>query len=576
MANTRSITIAFAAPTDAGDTFAGVYLYFNMPAQSGVKGDLNTSTPLDATGSLGGVTTPVPFGPFPWADFPGSVTQMVPEPATHPMTCSVTVVSYSGSTINGVSGSPTATFVIPKVGPRTAANAHTSNPGAFGLLSDTRNTVTGISYDVLQVSQSAPNDPSFQGVVYVILDPSGNLFWESAPQTAATATLRFPTPGTPGVYTVYACGWDGTNVNPIVPGITPSFTITLGTSSGTISPSQIPTGSGVNNSNGALALKYGAALADDGSGNITVLASGPLYKDVSGNLNIQLASDFTVSNGVLTQNTVNLAKAINFNTTNFSTAGGALIINQVGVNSLIAGTALFTGTTTFAYTSTGAYVQVGSAGMVMGDNLASPSATVTVTSGGVTVAKGSNSVQVTALGVAIYGPSGSFTATSGGVAITNGTSGVTVTANSVTVAQGTFSIAITASAIQINAGSTYTKLTATDWTMVNPGQLAAVFDLYSSGSGASTVASITINASNGSATGQIYCSNAVSSFTLNSGYGGMQIVCNSSTPYITIQGYQVLTARQTGLGNPTGWTDATALAWVQNLYSKLSAHGLIT
>ena len=66
---------------------------------------------------------------------------------------------------------------------------------------------------------------------------------------------------------------------------------------------------------------------------------------------------------------------------------------------------------------------------------------------------------------------------------------------------------------------------------------------------------------------------------------GNSIIAGSvSAMYYTLQvngfisdgAYQILTKRQTGLGSPSGWADGTALAWAQALYTKLSAHGLIT
>jgi hypothetical protein len=387
--------------------------------------------PLDGTGSLGGVPTPLVYGPFPLTDFPGTVTQMIPEPIIHPMTCLVTVVSYSGSALSPLSASPTVLFTIPVTGRRSSGTAYTGNPSTFSLLSDTQRTIGGVLYESVSVSQIAPADPTFQGVVYAILDPSGGVYWESAPLPAATATLTFPTPGTPGVYTVYACGWDGTNINPIVIGITPSFTVSIGTTAGTIASVQLSgLGSGVSTKSGQLAIAYGAGLDDDGSGLATVKVTGPLYLTISGQLNLQLAGDFTVSAGVLTQNTVDLAKAINFDTTNFSISGGSLVIDSIALNHLIVGTALFTGTATFAYT-TGQALQIGAAGAVLCDNYASPTCTVTVTASGATVAKGSNSMAVTASGWAVSGPSGSMTGTSGGITITNTNVSTQVAANQI-------------------------------------------------------------------------------------------------------------------------------------------------
>ena len=128
----------------------------------------------------------------------------------------------------------------------------------------------------------------------------------------------------------------------------------------------VNTGSGLKTTSNVVALNYGAGLADDGSGAATILAEGPLYLDISNKLNLL------------------------YNATNFSLVGGGppytFTVNEISVANLIAGTALFTGTAVFAYTSTGPFVEVGSAGAIFGDNLAAPVATVTIASGGATMA----------------------------------------------------------------------------------------------------------------------------------------------------------------------------------------------
>jgi hypothetical protein len=58
--------------------------------------------------------------------------------------------------------------------------------------------------------------------------------------------------------------------------------------------------------------------------------------------------------------------------------------------------------------------------------------------------------------------------------------------------------------------------------------------------------------------------------------GNYSYVALGYSGYISVNGTKVLGAQQTGLGNPTGWSDSTALAWAQSLYAKISAQGLIT
>jgi len=128
--------------------------------------------------------------------------------------------------------------------------------------------------------------------------------------------------------------------------------------------------------------------------------AAPLYKDVSNNLSIQISNDFVVSGGKLTQNLVDLAKANNFDTSQFTKSGGVLIINALAVNKLVAGDALFAGQVTFAYAG-GGKVTINSSGLTLADSNTSPSATVTISSSGINLVRGTSSVSITASSVAI-------------------------------------------------------------------------------------------------------------------------------------------------------------------------------
>lgn len=203
--------------------------------------------------------------------------------------------------------------------------------------------------------------------------------------------------------------------------------------------------------NGGLALKYGAALKDDGTGAAAVAITGPFYTDISNNLNIRIASDFVVSGGVLTQNIINLAKAVNFDSSQFSVGGGFMTIGALGVNKLIAGDALFAGQATFAY-SGGGKVTINSSGITLADSNTFPTTTATIAPSGISLVKGTNSVQITSAGVSIFGPVGSFTATSGGIVISNGSSSVSISSSAVTIAQGAFSF--TSGSVTVNIDST--------------------------------------------------------------------------------------------------------------------------
>lgn len=188
----------------------------------------------------------------------------------------------------------------------------------------------------------------------------------------------------------------------------------------------------------------GVGLGFDIDGKAVVKISGPLYTDVSGNLALRLAADFTVSgspgNYTLSQASVNLALAVGFDTSQFSLAGGSFLIAALGVNKLIAGDALFFGDATFTR-SGGGKVTLNSAGLALANAASSPTATVTITSSGVTIASvvGAStwSLEATSSGVTIREPGGAYmTAASGGIVIQKGSNSVTVNAGGVTIVGG--------------------------------------------------------------------------------------------------------------------------------------------
>ncbi len=274
--------------------------------------------------------------------------------------------------------------------------------------------------------------------------------------------------------------------------------------------------------------------------------SGPLYKDVNNMLNLQIASDFVVSGGVLTQNTVNLAKAVNFNTSAFTTTGGSMSMNAswilaqaIGVNQLIAGSALFTGTATFAYLG-GAEVQIGGAGITLADNYSSPSSTITITASGptpgITIANGANSVQVT----------------SGGVAINNGV--LTLNLNGITTT-------IKNQVATVAGGNWYTGFqcknnTTLNWTGISELGLGA----FTPSSGYAILFSNQLAIYN--ASGVIQGSHTATQITL----GGLQVVGTRQT--LTLS---------SGTDTATGWADSRAMADFNALLAVLrNGHGLIS
>jgi hypothetical protein len=184
---------------------------------------------------------------------------------------------------------------------------------------------------------------------------------------------------------------------------------------------------------------------DAGTQKLNVKITGPLYEDVAHNINLRIGPDYVISGAgtvgdpyKLSQAIVNLALAANFDTTNFEIASGSLKVKSIAVDSLIAGNALFAGDATFARVS-GGKVTINSAGIALSDHLTTPTATMTVTSTGCTLVKGSNSLAVTATGMQFTDSNGnSLTASSTGLVVSRGSSSVTVASSGVAIVNGAF------------------------------------------------------------------------------------------------------------------------------------------
>lgn len=185
---------------------------------------------------------------------------------------------------------------------------------------------------------------------------------------------------------------------------------------------------------------------------------------------------------------------------------------------------------------------------------------------------------------------------------------VGLTSTTLSFTAGSFVTEITASYIrQYHIGGTQAILSASEYRIVHPsgavvsmvpyyimlmynGTLSApfgsmyvtagFFKIYANIGGTSTTGfSLDCNDAQSAAHLQLISSTVTNDIvTLYVGYDQLyfDLSHHSYSPVININGAQVLTVRQTGLGTPSGWADATALAWAQSLYSKLAAHGLIT
>ncbi len=208
------------------------------------------------------------------------------------------------------------------------------------------------------------------------------------------------------------------------------------------------------------ALPLGSGQNYDSAGNIMVNVSGPLYTDISNNLTIRIANDFTITgtpgNYSLSQATVDLGKAVGFDTSIFgggkNNGGSGLTINALGVNKLVAGDSLFTGQATFAFNG-GGKLTLNSLGLTIADSNISPVNTLTLSASGASIAHGSGAhVDVTANGIGLYN--------SVGTANPN----VQVTANGIYLYGPTgLCLSITSSGLTLPAGTTirYSDVTGT-------------------------------------------------------------------------------------------------------------------
>jgi hypothetical protein len=135
-----------------------------------------------------------------------------------------------------------------------------------------------------------------------------------------------------------------------------------------------------------LAITFAAPIILDPSNALNLSAAAPLYTTVTGQLAMNIGTDFAVDDktGQLTVGAVDLAKAYGFDPTNFQVLPGPtgkFTMKALAVNQLIAGNALFLGDTIFAVQGGGQMVLTGNPapGIALADNQANPLNTVTIT-----------------------------------------------------------------------------------------------------------------------------------------------------------------------------------------------------
>lgn len=233
-AGTRSIAIQYTPPSPIG-AFSGVYVEIEAPDQSAVgQTTLDGAPALDGTTDLSGGKKPYSFGPLAYSVTGSTIAVSIPEPDALllPMACRARLISYSGPVTNDAATAPTSTFSIPAatvLNPESAT-AYCQNPtitvDAPVTVAETRRSQ---SRTTVTVHMTPPSDPKFKGAVYQIRRLNGDLFVQSGVAPDATFDIVFDTPNWQEACTLYAPGSDGTRINPIVPGITPSAKVNVGT-----------------------------------------------------------------------------------------------------------------------------------------------------------------------------------------------------------------------------------------------------------------------------------------------------------------------------------------------------------
>lgn len=252
-------------------------------------------------------------------------------------------------------------------------------------------------------------------------------------------------------------------------------------------------------------------------------------------------------------------------------------IGTCSVSKLTAGSATFSGTATFANGS-GPSVAIASGSVTLtagantttltaggGIQLANSTYTLNLSSTQIALANGSYNVQLGSGGIALNSAGYALTLSSTQILMSNSTASLTLAASSASLVSGVQSFMVSA------AGLTFLDTAVGSGLQLVATTGAAGVTLALQG-GTSGFGSVNLSIGSGGAQVTVGTAAVPGATTIGSG-----TIALSGAPYtILMNGSQVLTYRQTGLGNPTGWADSTALAWAQSLYSKLSTHGLIT
>jgi hypothetical protein len=336
---TRGVTVAYTPPSPVG-TFKGVWLQIEAPDQSTVPSATMGATPLDGSVNLSGPKRPLTFGPFADADVAGTIRVLIPEPEAIalPMTARLRLVSYSDQITADVDAAPSVTFTIdprgavnPLTGTAYCQNGTLTIPplAPDGSANPSTETISGKSRTHLWVGMTAPVDPDWKGAVYVLRDGFGSVFYKSAPTAGTSVELIFDTPATVGTYYLYAPGWDGSNTNPVVPGITPSLPVAIGVATGTTDPTSLivaKLGDALTIADDALRMKLGPAL--DFLNDEVVVKVGSALKTTNDILEMVLGSALAYVNSALDVKAGGIVAA-HISSVNASVITGLIAANQI-------------------------------------------------------------------------------------------------------------------------------------------------------------------------------------------------------------------------------------------------------
>jgi hypothetical protein len=238
----------YTAPSPLG-LFDGVLVEVEEPDQS-------AAAPLKADGTMAwggnpatGEIKPFVFGPFDYVAADPQASFVIPAPAVaENIRIRLRSVSVAGNITNSSSGAPSTTLAVAAYSPSNpdAATAY-CQMATWGVTPITANTPYSISgkyeQDLTVAGVVEPGDPRFCGwEIYSEYPGDANHYWEVGPVRGAGVTFTLAAPATriSVKFWLRAVSKDPVTGavlrNPIVPGITPSFALTLGVTDGVTVP----------------------------------------------------------------------------------------------------------------------------------------------------------------------------------------------------------------------------------------------------------------------------------------------------------------------------------------------------